>query len=229
MLINDVARKYDISTRTLRYYEELNLIKSQRNERNTRVYDQASIKRLEMILLFKHLNFSLSDIRAIFHEASPDLNKRLKSQLLNVDHAIMELKYKRTLIQSALKTYGSGDLSQATLQSFLEEQLFIRSNEERWLQMRDYKEIRLEIGEGLIPIAIEEAPLFLAIKTLRQELKEKHNIEMDKIRVRDMTDLAFEEIRILIGDDVIIRKEITGTQLDIQVDQIITHLKSVVI
>lgn len=64
--IRDVSSKYDISARTLRYYEDVGLITSIRNEDYAyRVYDESALKRLEQILILRKLNISIKDITRI--------------------------------------------------------------------------------------------------------------------------------------------------------------------
>ncbi len=65
--ITEVSRQFDISTRTLRYYEETGLIKSsQLDGYSYRAYDEETIKRLQQILILRKLNLSLKQIRQIF-------------------------------------------------------------------------------------------------------------------------------------------------------------------
>jgi len=65
--IRDVTGRYDITSRTLRYYEDMGLIESSRNEDNAyRVYGETAIKRLEQILILRKLNISIRDIQRIF-------------------------------------------------------------------------------------------------------------------------------------------------------------------
>jgi len=65
--IRDVATKYDISARTLRYYEDMGLIESARTDDYAyRVYDEAAVKRIEQILILRKLNISIRDIQRIF-------------------------------------------------------------------------------------------------------------------------------------------------------------------
>ena len=55
--IQEVSSKYDITARTLRYYEDMQLITSTRSEDYAyRLYDEAAIKRLEQILVLRKLN-----------------------------------------------------------------------------------------------------------------------------------------------------------------------------
>lgn len=65
--IRDVSSKYDISARTLRYYEDMGLINSTRSEDYAyRLYDEVAVKRLEQILILRKLNISIKDIQRIF-------------------------------------------------------------------------------------------------------------------------------------------------------------------
>ena len=52
--IREMTAKYDLSARTLRYYEDMGLIKSIRSDDYAyRLYDEANVKRLEQILRWK--------------------------------------------------------------------------------------------------------------------------------------------------------------------------------
>ena len=65
--IRDVSIKYDISARTLRYYEDMGLITSARNDDYAyRLYDEDNLRRLEQILILRKLKISIKDIRRIF-------------------------------------------------------------------------------------------------------------------------------------------------------------------
>lgn len=64
--IGMVAHELGINPKTIRYYEEIELIpKAQRTETGYRVYDQADIERLAFILRARALDFSLDDIGEI--------------------------------------------------------------------------------------------------------------------------------------------------------------------
>ena len=50
--IKDVSSKYNITTRTLRYYEDIGLITSTRSDDYAyRLYDENAVKRIEQILI----------------------------------------------------------------------------------------------------------------------------------------------------------------------------------
>ena len=72
--IQEVSSKYDITARTLRYYEDMELITSTRSEDYAyRLYDEAAIKRLEQILVLRKLNISIRDIKRIFSSSGSDV------------------------------------------------------------------------------------------------------------------------------------------------------------
>ncbi len=232
MVINDVCKKYSVSTRTLRYYEEIGLISSIRNDANIRCYNEKQLALIEDIMVYKALNLKLQDIKTILYsEDKVHLRKLLFKQLSQLDDDIFDLKYKRQLIRSAVETYGSNDLSKSSLKAFVEEQLFFATSDERWSNMleKDYN-LTLDIGEALIPLALEDAMLFKAIKILRQSLADEYNITLDMIRLKDnVKDLKPMEFQIINNDKVIIKKLIQSDNEVLQVDQIITQLKALIL
>lgn len=72
--IRDMTVKYGLSARTLRYYEDMGLIKSTRSSDYAyRMYDEENIKRLEQILILRKLNISIKDIQRIFHTSGSEI------------------------------------------------------------------------------------------------------------------------------------------------------------
>jgi DNA-binding transcriptional MerR regulator/predicted GNAT family acetyltransferase len=72
--IRDVAARYDITARTLRYYEDVGLIASVRSDDYAyRLYDEDAIKRLEQILILRKLDISVKDIVRIFSSDNLDV------------------------------------------------------------------------------------------------------------------------------------------------------------
>ncbi len=69
--INKVAKISGVSTRTLRYYDELGLLKPTRvNSSNYRIYGDKEIDRLQQILFYKELEMPLLDIKVILESNS---------------------------------------------------------------------------------------------------------------------------------------------------------------
>lgn len=72
--IREVTARYDISARTLRYYEDMGLIESVRSSDYAyRLYDQNAIHRLEQILILRRLSISIKDIQRIFSTSGSEI------------------------------------------------------------------------------------------------------------------------------------------------------------
>jgi DNA-binding transcriptional MerR regulator len=106
--IGDIARDFDVTLRTLRFYEARGLLTPRREGMN-RYYSAQDRARLELILKGKRLGFTLSEIRAMVaqgSEAKPSLRmtlpqveeqlKLLRAQLAECQAAIAELEDRRT-------------------------------------------------------------------------------------------------------------------------------------
>ena len=72
--IKDLSAMYDVTARTLRYYEDIGLLSSTRCEDYAhRMYDEAAVRRLKQILILRKLNISIKDIQRIFDAAGSDV------------------------------------------------------------------------------------------------------------------------------------------------------------
>lgn len=68
-----------ISTRTLRYYDDIGLLKPARiNSSGYRIYGQAQVDRLQQVLFYRELELSLENIRDILNDPSFDGAKALR-------------------------------------------------------------------------------------------------------------------------------------------------------
>lgn len=65
--IKDLSAQYEVSARTLRYYEDMGLISSTRStDYAYRMYDEDAVKRLKQILILRKLSIGIKDIQKIF-------------------------------------------------------------------------------------------------------------------------------------------------------------------
>ncbi|MGM0434776.1 MAG: MerR family transcriptional regulator [Pseudomonadota bacterium] len=81
--ISDLAREFDITTRTIRFYEEAGLL-DPRREGQQRIYSDADRVKLKLILRGKRLGFSLAESRDIIEMYDPESgNERQLNALLS--------------------------------------------------------------------------------------------------------------------------------------------------
>ncbi len=82
MTVNEVSKISGISVRTLHYYDEIGLFTATDvTESGYRLYDEASLERLQQILLFKTLEFPLKEIKEILDSPDFDRSKALEQQI----------------------------------------------------------------------------------------------------------------------------------------------------
>lgn len=102
--ISDLAQQLDVSTRTIRYYEELGLIFPSRTEKGSRHYNRNDRARLRLILRGKRFGFSLDQIREMIELFDEDRTGRAQllrtieygnQKLAEIDEKIMELRQLR--------------------------------------------------------------------------------------------------------------------------------------
>ena len=82
MQIQEFARFTGVSVRTLHYYDEIGLLKPACVDRRSgyRHYDEQSLLRMQEILFYRELDFSLKDIAQILSSPHYDKNKALQEQ-----------------------------------------------------------------------------------------------------------------------------------------------------
>ena len=82
MTVHEVSRRTGVSVRTLQYYDKMGLLPpTARTEAGYRLYDDAALERLQQILLFRALAFSLKEIQAILQSPNFDRNRALDQQI----------------------------------------------------------------------------------------------------------------------------------------------------
>lgn len=132
--VSQLAAISGVSPRTLRYYDEIDLLKPERvSEGGYRLYGQAQVDRLQQILFYRELEMSLEEIRNVLASSEFDREQALESHLLalqqkkerlealivNVNRTIRSLKgeivmkdeekfegFKRRMLREQEETYG---------------------------------------------------------------------------------------------------------------------------
>ena len=82
LTVKQLAQKCGVSVRTLHHYDAIGLLKpAKTTEAGYRLYDEAALERLYLILLFQELGFRLKDIRGILDAPDFDRNRVLDRQI----------------------------------------------------------------------------------------------------------------------------------------------------
>lgn len=114
--IREMASKYDVSARTLRYYEDMGLIHSTRSaDYAYRLYDEAAVHRLEQILILRKLNISIKDIQRIFNAPGSDIVLEvLGRKVQSIDDEVALLHELKDVVVSFIRQIELADFSNAS-------------------------------------------------------------------------------------------------------------------
>lgn len=108
----DFAKLAHVTKKTLRYYAEHGyLMPSYVDEKGAKFYTTADLGKLQQILLFKFLGFSLEDIRALTLEGDKEeaLADSLKLQLNLLDNKMEQMKLVKEVLQDTISTVEQKD------------------------------------------------------------------------------------------------------------------------
>jgi len=80
--VTEIAKLTGVSVRTLHHYDAIGLLKpTQITEAGYRLYDEAALERLYLILLFREIGFPLKEIQGILDAPDYDRNRVLEQQV----------------------------------------------------------------------------------------------------------------------------------------------------
>ncbi|MBD0381973.1 MerR family transcriptional regulator [Paenibacillus sedimenti] len=160
--VQKLGRLAGISTRTLRYYDEIGILKPARmSSSGYRIYGQAEVDRLQQILFYRELGVSLDNIKEIVTSPSFDGAKALKEHR---EQLLDKRKQLDLLIANVEKTIAlsEGRMTMTDKEKFegFKQQL-IDDNEKKY-----GKEIREKYGDETVDKSNEK---------LKNMTQEEHN------------------------------------------------------
>lgn len=113
--ISDVAKLYDVSTRTIRYYEEVGLLHPSRTASGQRTFSRKETTRLKLIFKGKKYGFQLYEIKEMIElfDRDPTGKKQLartveygQEKINEVTERIDELMMIRSEMETLLREYN---------------------------------------------------------------------------------------------------------------------------
>lgn len=143
--VKEVSELTGVSVRTLRYYDEIDLLKpAEVTEAGYRLYDDHSLKKLRQILFFRELEVPLSEIKAIMKDSESDSRKILEAQKMMLEMKRNRLNGMIELISDVLK--GEDKMSfeafqEEDIQKIISHSLEVMSEEGRKLIVDQYGDI----------------------------------------------------------------------------------------
>ena len=140
--ISETSKITNLSIRTLRYYDEIDLIKpSKITDAGYRYYDEKSLEKLQEILFLKELDFSLKEIKEII--SNPQYNR--KKAMENHKNLLIMKKNRIENLISLLENITNGGSSMSFKEFDMsdiqkEQKKYAEEIKERWGETEAYKE-----------------------------------------------------------------------------------------
>ena len=137
MQIKEFAEFTGVSVRTLHYYDEIGLLPPADVDRGTgyRFYDEQSLLRMQEILFYRELDFSLKSIEEILSSPNYDKVKALKEQK-------QLLKLKKERLERLIAAIDAAEKGENIMKAFdnSEFETYKAEVKERWGNTDAYKE-----------------------------------------------------------------------------------------
>ena len=137
MQIKEFAEFTGVSVRTLHYYDEIGLLVPACVDAHTgyRYYDEDSLLRMQEILFYRELDFSLKSIGEILSSPNYDMNKALKEQ-----KALLTLKKER--LERLISAVDDAMKGESVMRAFdnSEFEKYKAEAKEKWGKTDAYKE-----------------------------------------------------------------------------------------
>ncbi len=177
--IGEISNITGLSIRTLRYYDEIGLLKPDEvTQAGYRLYNEEAESRIQSILLFRELRFSLKEIAEILDSPDFDLKKAIDDRI-----KLLEIEKKRIdeLISYAreIQKKGAKNVKFESLEN--EKEAYRTEARARWGETKAYKEYleKENGGQSLGERAEKLMILFAKAGKLRE--KSPDNSEVQKI------------------------------------------------
>lgn len=108
MRVGELAKRTGVSTDTIRLYESMGLLRSERSANGYRVFADDAQTIVELVRKAQRLGFSLREIGAVLRGLSGDLSASevealLTRKIAEIDHQLGELTALRGLLETRLR------------------------------------------------------------------------------------------------------------------------------
>lgn len=182
--VHEISKLTGVSVRTLHHYDAIDLLKPTKlTPAGYRLYDDTALGRLQIILMFRELQFPLKEIKAILDSPTFDPKEALAQQIKLLE---LQLKHTKELISFALEIQEKG-VNNMNFNAFnkTEMEQYATEIKEKWGSTTAYKEYerkKKEKSDKEIKKNAEQLmTLFSDIGTLKQLLPDDKTVQ-DKIK-----------------------------------------------
>ena len=115
MNIGEAARQSELPPKTIRYYEDIELVSPARSENGYRDYSPNDVHRLRFLQRSRSLGFTIEECRLLLslyendERASADVKAIAKQKITEIDRKITELRSLRKTLSALAETCHGND------------------------------------------------------------------------------------------------------------------------
>ena len=228
--ISEVAALYQVSARTLRYYEEAGILSSHRKpDSKYREYDREQCGRLEVILLLRRLSFSVRMITELLRGDGAHFHAVLREKITDSGKRLLEARETDRLLRDLAAELSKKPIAVFSAADLLSGYTYLTSKTERMNPMNSPLSERYRVAIGM-PIAVDvcgenAGRIVEKIVALRSEL-EKKSVVLPKIRVYDNGDLPQNQAVVTWDGKEVWRKNFQPADGVACADEIIAQLRA---
>lgn len=172
LTVSEVSKKFGVSVRTLRYYDEIGLVKpSEIAPNGYRFYDEEALLLLQQVLFYRELELPLKEIAALMHHPDYDKKQALEAHR---DFLLLKRKHIDDLLCLLDETIGGTIMEKerttaqdvaAAKDAYAEEARTRYGNSPQWQQY----EKRAPRGKAAYAAKAEAQEIFCAFAALAEE------------------------------------------------------------
>lgn len=202
--VREISKLTGVSVRTLQYYDAIGLLKPTNvSQAGYRMYDDTALIRLQNILLFRELQFSLKEIKTILDSPNFDLSETITQQI-----KLLELKRKyigelidfaREIQKKGVKTMNFNVFSNGEIEQYKKEAKAIWGSTEEYREYENKSAAQNHIKRNKTEIQLMK--IFAEIGALRHMSPAKDTVQ-EKIAAlqKFITDNYYECTKAILSE-----------------------------
>ena len=166
--VNEISKLTGVSVRTLHHYDDIGLLKpSSVTEKGYRLYDDHALERLQLIMMFKELQFPLKEIKQIISSENLSYTQVIEDQI-----NLLKLRRDRldNLILAAQNLIDKGE-TLMDFKNFDEQQIQNYADEakQRWGKTDAYREYEQREHKNDTAFGAEMMQIFVKFNSIMEK------------------------------------------------------------
>lgn len=101
--VGELAATFGLATHVLRHWEDVGLLRPDRDGAGRRVYGEADLYRVAVVVRSKRAGMTLEQVAVLLDADAPDRHRVLEAHLADIDRRVAEMQLHREMTEHALR------------------------------------------------------------------------------------------------------------------------------